>query len=178
MDNKKRNRYYIFSVIGVLAASFYPLYMGVRVVSDMITNGTVMKEDYPKYVIPYTPISLALIVGILLMPLLMKYARRAPLFLASAISVAVFFGTELFLESKVIVTSTIPATLEDWQMYMCVMTADRPVYIRQSAAEILCGDYNPAFKIHFYVISLLLILSVLNCFYGFAHVIWSGEKKG
>lgn len=199
MENKKLNRYYIFSAIGILAASFYPLYMGVRVVSDMVTNGTVMKEDYPKYIIPYTPISLALIIGILLMPLLIKYIRH-PLFLASILSVVVFFGAELLLENKVIVTSSIPVALEDWQMYMCMnvgpieskgvgsysdferygSAAIEPVAEvegTQTAAEILMGDYNPAFKLHFYAISLVLVLSVLNCFYGFAHMIRSGEKK-
>lgn len=200
MENKKLNKYYIFSAIGILAASFYPLYMGVCVVSDMITNGTVMKEDYPKYIIPYTPISLALIMGILLMPLLMKYIRH-PLFLASILSVAVFFGAELLLENKVVVTtSSIPVELDDWQMYMCMSVGPigskgigsysdferygsasiepvAKVEGTQTAAEILMGNYNPAFKLHFYVISLLLILSVLNCFYGFAYVIQSGEKK-
>ena len=182
MENKKLNRYYIFSAIGILAASFYPLYMGVRVVSDMITNGTVMKEDYPKYIIPYTPISIALIMGILLMPLLMKYIRH-PLFLASILSVAVFFGAELLLENKVVVTSSIPVALDDWQMYLCIDVGTirsngiAEVEGTQTAAEILMGDYNPAFKLHFYAISLVLILSVLNCFYGFAHLIKSGEKK-
>ncbi len=177
MKDKKLKKYYIFSAAGILAASFYPLYMGVRVVSDMITKGTVMKEDYPKYIIPYTPISLALIVGILLMPLLIKYVKRCTLLLASVISAAVFFGAELLLESKVIVTSTVEATLEDWQMFMCMWPVYEEEPLTQTAIEILMGNYNPAFKLHFYAISVVLILSVLNCFYGFAHVIQSGEKK-
>lgn len=179
MKEKTLKKYYAFSAAGILAVSFYPLYMGVRVVSDMITKGTVMQDDYPKYIIPYTPISLALIMGILLMPLLIQYAKRAALLWSSVISAAVFFGAELLLESKVVVTSSVTATLEDWQMYMCVRT---PVFeeeskTTQTAVEILMGNYNPAFKLHFYAISVVLILSVLNCFYGFAHVIQSGEKK-
>ena len=55
MKNKQFNRYYLLSCIGVLIASYYPLYMGVRVISDMIIDGTVLKENYPKYIIPYTP---------------------------------------------------------------------------------------------------------------------------
>ena len=69
MKYKSFNLYYLLSCIGVLIASYYPLSMGVRVITDMIVNGTVMKEDYPKYIIPYTPISIAVIVGVLLMPL-------------------------------------------------------------------------------------------------------------
>ena len=56
MKNKHFNRYYLLSCIGVLIASYYPLSMGVRVIADMIIDGTVLKENYPKYIIPYTPL--------------------------------------------------------------------------------------------------------------------------
>ena len=39
------------------------------------------------------------------------------------------------------------------------------------------GNYDPAFKLHFYIISIVLILSILNCFYGFGQMIKTGEKK-
>ena len=44
MKSKPFNRYYLFSYLGVLIASYYPLSMGVRVITDMLANGTVMKE--------------------------------------------------------------------------------------------------------------------------------------
>ena len=47
MKNKVLNRYYLCSLAGVLIASFYPIWMGVKVVSDMIRHGTVYAEDYP-----------------------------------------------------------------------------------------------------------------------------------
>lgn len=177
MRNKKLETYYLLSAAGILAASAYPLYMGVRVVSDMITSGTVMKEDYPKYIIPYTPISLALIVGVWLMPLLLKYIKKGALLLASVVSTAIFLTVEILLEKKVVVTSTTEVWLDDWQMFMCAVPPDwspdalPPSPVRRSAAEILMGDYNPAFKLHFYAISILLILAALGCFYGFARVI-------
>ena len=59
MKNKHFNRYYLLSCIGVLIASYYPLSIGVRVIADMIIDGTVLKENYPKYIIPYTPICIA-----------------------------------------------------------------------------------------------------------------------
>lgn len=179
MKMKKFGKYYLLSLAGVFIASFYPLYMGVRVVTDMMTQGTVMWEDYPKYVIPYTPISLALIIGVLLMPLLLKYGKRTALFWASILSTVVFFASELLLESKVVVTSTRAAKLGDWQMFMCAVPPGGYLEeeVRETAAEILIGKYNPAFKLHFYLISLIIILTVLNCFYGFARMIQSGEKK-
>ena len=37
------------------------------------------------------------------------------------------------------------------------------------------GDYNPAFKLHFYLLSVILILAFLNALYGFAQMILSGN---
>lgn len=195
MRNKKLEKYYLLSAVGILAASAYPLYMGVRVVSDMITSGTVMKEDYPKYIIPYTPISLALVVGVWLMPLLLKYIKKGGQILASVVSTAIFLTAEILLEKKVVVTSPTEVSLDDWQMFMCIVKPDSwtesPIHeshlcsqipdswypVRQSAAEILMGNYSPAFKLHFYAISILLILAALGCFYGFARVIQGKEEQ-
>lgn len=173
MKNKKFTKFYLFSVIGVLIASVYPLFMGVRVVSDMLRDGEVLAQNYPKYIIPYTPISLAVIFGVLVMPLAIKYLRKWAFALSSALSLGVFFASELLLESKVIVTDTLSSTLESWQMFMCYIP--RPE--KHTAIEILIGDYSPTFKIHFYVISVVLIITILNCFYGFGNMILGGSKK-
>ena len=50
-------------------------------------------------------------------------------------------------------------------------------YKTKTAVEILMGDYNTAFKLHFYVISVVLILTILNCIYGFGQVIRTGERR-
>ena len=183
MKNKRYNLYYLFSCIGVLIAAYYPLSMGVRVLSDMIRHGTVMQENYPKYIIPYTPISIAVIMGVLLMPLLIKCFKRYAFVGGAAISTGVFFLTELLLESKVIVTTAETVTvLESWQMYMCYQPpggwgTTETVYKTQTAVDILMGNYNPAFKLHFYMISVVLILALLNCFYGFGQMIITGETN-
>ena len=90
MKNKHFNRYYLLSCIGVLIASYYPLSMGVRVIADMIIDGTVLKENYPKYIIPYTPICIAIIIGVLLMPLCIKLLKRFAL--AGGASIATGIG--------------------------------------------------------------------------------------
>ena len=72
MENKMFKKYYLFCLLGVLTASFYPIYMGASVLCDMIRYGSVSAENYPKYIIPYTPISIALIVAVVLMPLIMQ----------------------------------------------------------------------------------------------------------
>lgn len=170
-------KFYLFSVIGVIFASFYPLYMGVKVVADMVRSGTVLAADYPKYIIPYTPISLAVIISVLFMPLIIKYAKKLALTAASAISLVVFFVTELLLESKVIVTTTVKTTLESWQMFMCYIPPESYETRTWRAVDVLIGDYSPAFKIHFYLISVVLIIALLNCFYGFAKMIIYKDKS-
>ena len=176
MKNKLFSKYYLFSCAGVLLASCYPLSMGVRVVSDMIINGTVFKENYPKYIIPYTPICLAVLIGTLIMPLCIKQLKQFALVGGSVLASGAFFALEILFEQKVVVTTAeASAKLEDWQLYLCVATVITTK--TQTAVEILMGNYNPAFKLHFYMISLVLILSILNCLYGFGQMIKNGNKK-
>ena len=183
MKINKFNRYYLFSSLGVLIASYYPLSMGVRVITDMIRNGTVMKENYPKYIIPYTPISVAVIIGVLLMPLFIKLLKRSA-FIGGAVSATfVFFGSELLFEKKVVVSTAETVTrLEDWQMYMCYIPPEGwgetvTTYKTQTAIDILIGDYDPAFKLHFYIISVVLVITILNSLYGFGQMIKNGDSK-
>lgn len=183
MNNRKWLKYWLFALLGVLAASYYPLSMGIRVIADMVINGTVMKENYPKYIIPYTPVSLAVIAGVGLMPVFMKRLKRFSLAGGILAAVCVFLATELLFEQKVVVTGAETVTvLEDWQMFMCYAPPggwEKTVttYKTQTALDILTGNYSPAFKLHFYVISVVLIVTILNCLYGFGQVIRTGERK-
>ena len=182
MKNKPFTIYYLSACLGVLLASSYPLYMGVRVITDMIADGTVLKENYPKYIIPYTPICVALLAGVLLLPLCIRLFRRFAQVAGSAAAVGAFFGLEVFFERNVVVTSVeTVAKLEDWQMYMCYVPpegwGETVTYKTQTPVDILMGNYNPAFKLHFYLISVVLILTILNCLYGFGQMIKFGEKK-
>lgn len=184
MKSKQFNRYYLFSCLGVLIASYYPLSMGVRVITDMITLGTVSQENYPKYIIPYTPISIAIIIGVLLLPLCIKLFKRFALAGGASMATGIFFAVEFLLEQKVVVSSAeTVATLESWQMFMCYVPTREEwsdvvaEFKPKTAIEILMGDYNPAFKMHFYIISIVLIITILNCLYGFGQMIKSGENK-
>ena len=180
MKNKVFNRYYLCSLAGVLIASFYPIWMGVKVVSDMICHGTVYAEDYPKYIIPYTPIALAVIIGVALMPILVRKLEKLALAAGTGISLIVFFASELMLERMVTVTRTftgIFSTLEGWQMYMCYIPPEGFEERTWTEVDVLMGEYSPAFKLHFYVISVVLIISILNCFYGFAKMIVTGDSS-
>lgn len=185
MENKKFKNYYLLSLLGVLLASCYPIYMGITVIVDMIRYGTVYAENYPKYIIPYTPIALALLVGIALIPVALKYFKKYALLFGTVISTVLFFAFEFILEKLVVVTRTVTETvgwvdvskLEDWQMYMCYVPPNSFEERTWTEVDVLMGEYSPAFKLHFYIISIVLIISILNCFYGFAKMIQTGDKS-
>ena len=185
MENKKFKNYYMLSLLGVILASCYPIYMGITVIVDMIRYGTVYAEDYPKYIIPYTPIALALLVGVALIPVALKYFKKYALLFGTVISTVLFFAFEFILEKLVVVTRTVTETvgwvdvskLEDWQMFMCYIPPNSFEERTWTEVDVLMGEYSPAFKLHFYIISIVLILSILNCFYGFAKMIQTGDKS-
>ncbi len=180
MENKTFRKYYLFSLLGVLLASCYPIYMGISVIVDMIRYGTVYAENYPKYIIPYTPIALALLVCVALIPVAFKYFEKYALLFGTVISTVLFFVFEFILERAVTVTRTVTgifSTLEDWQMFMCYVPPNSFEERTWTEVDVLMGEYSPAFKLHFYIISIVLIISILNCFYGFAKMIHTGDKS-
>ena len=188
MENKKNNtfkKYYLLSVLGVLLASGYPIYMGITVLVDMIRYGTVYAENYPKYIIPYTPVALAVLLGVVIIPLVFRRFNKYALLVGSAISTAVFFVVEMVLEKTVIVTRTVTeivgvvdsSLLESWQMYMCYIPPNRFEERTWTEVDVLMGEYSPAFKLHFYLISVVLIVCLLNSFYGFAQMIKNEDKS-
>lgn len=170
-------RYCTFALIGTVAASAYPIYMGFSVIRDMALYGTVYKENFPKYIIPYTPIAIAIIAAAALMPLLIRKIEKYAVPAASAVSAAVFFIAELLFESKVTVTGTGVANLESWQMFMCYVPPEYYETRTWTAIDVLIGDYSPAFKLHFYLISLLLIAAIIGCIYGFAKMVKNKDNS-
>ena len=177
MKDQKYRNYYLLSLAVVIAASAYPLYMGISVLVKMVQSGAVPLEEYPKYIIPYTPIALAVIVGVLLIPLLQRISRKFDLLYGSVISVAVFFIVERIMEIKVLVQAQGVVVLESWQMALCYVPPEQFETRTWEAVDVLLGGYSPAFKIHFYLISVVIIVSLLNCFYGFAKMIRSGNNS-
>lgn len=171
MNRKKYNKFYIFSLIGIIIAAFYPIYMGILVVHEMLQNGAVPLEKYPKYVIPYTPIAIALIFGVLLLPVFQRLSEKLNLLYGAVFSTVIFFAVERLMETKILVQSKDIVFLESWQMSLCYVPPEQYQTRTWEAIDVLLGGYSPAFKLHFYLISVILIVSLLNCFYGFAKMI-------
>ena len=175
MKNRKYSVYCLSAMAGVVALCSYPIYMGIKVVSKMMTSGVVPYEEYPKYVIPYTPMALALIVGVLLIPLLQKIFRKLDMIAGSAVALTVFFVTEVLLENKVLVKADTFVVLGSWQMSLCYVPPEEYRTRTWEAVDILLGGYNPLFKLHFYLISVVVIIAFMNFLYGFARMILTGN---
>lgn len=178
MSNKRYGRYYILSLAAVIAASAYPIYMGICVLLQTVREGAVPVENYPKYVIPYTPIAIALIIGTALMPLFCRLSRRFAALCGAACSLVVFFIAEYIFEKKVLVRTTELLPLESWQMSLCYVPPEQYRTRTWEAVDVLLGGYSPAFKLHFYIISVIIIVSLLGSIYGFGRVIYSGDRSG
>lgn len=177
MSNANYKKYCWYSLAVAVAVSIYPLYMGISVITKMVQNGAVPIEEYPKYIIPYTPIAIALIVGVLLIPLFQRLSRKLDLLFGSITSIAVFFLAERIMETKVLVQTQELIPLESWQMSLCYIPPEQFETRTWEAVDVLLCGYSPAFKIHFYLISVVIIVSLLNCFYGIAKMIRTGDHS-
>ena len=175
MNNKSYRRYWLLSLCGVLAACAYPMYMGVKVIAKMQVLGAVPVEDYPKYVIPYAPIALAVILGVLLLPLMQKLFRKLDLLFGTGVSLGAFFIAERLMETKILVQTQELVPMESWQMSLCYTPPELYKTRTWEAVDILLGGYSPAFKLHFYMISVIVIVTLLNGFYGFGKIIRTGD---
>lgn len=175
MNEAGSHKFYFISLAAVMALSAYPVYMGVRVVGEMLQNGAVPLERYPKYVIPYTPIAIALILGVLLLPVFQRLSEKLNFLFGAAFSTVVFFAAERLMETKILVQSEEVVILESWQMSMCYVPPEQYQTRTWEAVDVLLGGYSPGFKLHFYLISVVLIVSLLNCFYGFAQMLRSKD---
>lgn len=160
-------KFYLVSLLTVVVASIYPIYMGVVTLSSYLQNGSINVADYPKYIIPYTPICIALITSIALMPLIFKLCKRYTLPVVSVLGTVVFFATEFGFEQIKVIEGYVKIPLEVWQLSLCVATPE----VLRSIGEPIYAANNPAFKFHFYLIAIVIILAVLNVIYGFAKMI-------
>ena len=156
---------YWFSLGTILLASVYPLYMGFVMLLAYIQNGGIDVADYPSYIIPYTPICLTLIICVALLPLAFKLCKKFTLPVLSVLGIALFLAFETGFEQIAVFTdmSSIKMNIETWQLFSCIATPQ----VSSSVWDSLSIRYNPSFKIHFYAISLLIILTVTSVVCGF-----------
>ena len=155
---------YLTALTTVLLASIYPLYMGVTMVAAYCRDGGIDAANYPSYVIPYTPICVALIICVALLPVAFRWCKKFALPVLSALGVLLFLCAEIALEQVAVFTdmsSKMP--IMTWQLLSCAVTP----MARESVWDSLSLQYNPSFKIHFYAIAMLIVVAVIGVVYGF-----------
>jgi len=195
---------YFISLGAVLLASAYPIYMGIVMLTAYLRDGGINATIYPKYIIPYTPICIALIVCVAFLPLAFKLCKRFTLPAISILAIFLFLCAELTFEKVTVFSETTqiigveraetgeneewtPNNIETWQWYMCIAPPpDWPGWEKDAppshseqntqtdnatiavlSKNPLITEYSPVFKIHFYMISIIIILAVLGVIYGF-----------
>ena len=194
MISKEYKRSYWLTLAVLLVLSAYPLVNGMRMIYLSAANGFVEPKQYAKYVIPYAAICTAIVLFAAFQPLLWRIKRGAfPIGLAGAY--AVFAVVEQFFEKiQIHVTgmtlidpaslsadSTIilPSTAVDaWQASLCIIS---PLTRGQSIAYASQGRYfyimaNDTYKIHYYLVSFILITMVCGLVYGIQHMIYTDNK--
>ena len=155
---------YLLSLGVVALASVYPIYMGAVMLRAHMQDGGIDVADYPSYIIPYTPICLTLIIVTAILPVIFRIFSRFTLPLLSALGAALFLGFETGFERIAVFTDvSTKMNIETWQLLSCMMTPA----VSTSIWDSLSIRYNPMFKIHFYAISLLIVLAVTGLAYGF-----------
>lgn len=166
---KQYFRFYILSILVILLGAAYPVYMGAVTLAAWFKQGHIASADYPKYIIPYAPISIALIIVVILMPVIYRLFKKHTLLASSILGTAVFVLTELGFEKIPVIENytSIKLPLESWQYSLCVATPE----VLRSIGKPVYAENNPAFKLHFYFIALIIILAVINVVWGFTKMI-------
>ena len=188
---KPYNRFYILSVAVLLLLSAYPVVNGVRMGTLSLRNGSIDPEQYAKYVVPYAAICVSLILFAAAQPLFFKLKRLAfPV--GWVVSTGIFFAVETFFERIQIHTTGMtlidaatlttdaanPATTADlWQASLCIAS---PPMREQSLTYASTDSYyyvigNDTYKIHYYLIALILITMVGGLVYGIGKMLRAGD---
>jgi hypothetical protein len=144
--------------------------MGVIMLCGFLQNGGINAADYPKYIIPYTPICIALIICTALLPLVFKQLKKIAFLLLSIFGAGLFLLFEIMFEQ--ITVFSIKKGITDvgsWQTYLCIATPEvmQTIEYKETIGQALAERYSPVFKIHFYAISLLIVLVVIGVAHGF-----------
>ncbi len=173
-----KNKYSVFyttSLFIIIMASVYPIYMGISVFMQYLKIGFVETANYPKYIIPYTPMCIAIIVCALLLPFLYKLFKRYSVLVLSTLGIMLFIVGELFFEQIKVLEGYKTVPLESWQLSLCIATPE----VLMAIGEPIYAENNPAFKVHFYLIAIVIILIVVGILYGFTRMFKENlhEKK-
>lgn len=175
MSKTSYKKFYLLSLLAVILVSAYPVYMGAVTMIHYIQNGYIDAANYQKYVIPYTPLCFALIACTALMPVFIRLFKKHSLLAASACGTLLFILAEVLFEQIQVLEGYQALPADAWQYSLCIATPQ----VLQSIGQPFYAQNNPAYKIHFYIIALVILLAVIHVIHGFLKMIREGgyEKK-
>lgn len=195
MINKEYRRFYIIALTVLLVLSAYPIINGARMAYISIVSGAIEPAQYAKYVIPYAAMCFAVILFAAFQPIIFKIRRFAfPMGLAGAYGL--FIAVEQLFERIRIHTTgmspvdtttlsvgqvqTIPPALVDiWQASLCIaspMTRGQTVtYASQDSYLYIMA--NATYKIHYYLIALILLTMICGLVYGIGRMLRSVDRS-
>ena len=166
-EKEPYRRFYVSSLLLVVAASVYPIYMGMKIFLLYLAEGMISVEQYPKYIIPYTPMCIGLIFVTAVYPLLYRKWKQKVLPLASGLGILIFWAIEWAFEQIPVVEGYKTVPLDAWQLSLCIATPE----VLQAIGEPIYAENNPAYKVHFYLIVMLIMLAVIRLIHGYTHMI-------
>ncbi|MCL1809665.1 MAG: hypothetical protein FWG42_07885 [Clostridiales bacterium] len=193
MNIDKNKRYYIISLATLAVLSAYPVANGIRIAFLNLANGAIEPEQYAKYVVPYAAICVSLLLFAVLLPVFLKLKRLAfPIGLVTVYGA--FFAVERFFETvqihvdgMTLILAPSPAagavgqtaTVDIWQAAQCAIS---PVVLDQSSLTYAYQDRflyvigDSTYKIHYYLIALVLITMVCGLLFSIAKMLRGTSK--
>jgi hypothetical protein len=184
--NRACRRYYIIALCVLLAVAAYPVAMGLKLVAIQLTRGAVAPEDYTRYVVPYAAVGLAVSITAALYPVISK-VRKWTVPVATVVALGLFVGLELYMESITFNSSAVAVisgetyqadSAVDWQLFSCFQSPDAIQAYRNAGAQdaskvnaIFLRPYGDAFKIHYFLVSFILIAMTVSVFYNFVSML-------
>lgn len=147
--------------------SAYPLFMGGRMVVLSLKNGGISPEDYARYVIPYTAICMAILIVVALQPVFFRLGVKSG-WMTTLVGLGLFAAIEAYMESITIYSAKFLKAVE-WQLLSCIGTT--------SAIRAFQKPFTEAFKIHYFLVSFVIIALVISLVYGYGRQIAVGERS-
>lgn len=188
-------KFYWLSLAFLIALSAYPLVNGVRIAYISISDGAVEPDQYARYVIPYAAMCVAVIMFTAFLPVLHKM-KRVPFAIGLAGAFAVFIAVEQFMERIRIKTEGMtlidpaslsvdpavnvpPVAVDAWQASLCIVSprAREQLKAFDAGERIFYAMADDSYKIHYYLVSFIIIVMVCGLVYSVGRVIRTGDGE-
>jgi hypothetical protein len=163
---KSVKRFYWTVMLFLLIISAYPIGAGIRIIVLHFRNGSIQPDDYAQLVIPYAAVCSSILITIMLYPLLSKL-RRYSVLAASILGLGLFAGMEWYMEGLTI-NAPMAYSAFQWQLIQNISITDAILAFHKL--------YDNTYRIHYLLISLLLILLVTGIVYTYEKVVSSKDQ--